>query len=93
MWVGLKVTDVKGDVISKGRALTRSLLLFLSFITCGIGFFIQPFTLKKQTLHDTLSGTIIVNTIESGKRKSVFIFDAFVYSFAAMIALFLWATV
>jgi ankyrin repeat protein/uncharacterized RDD family membrane protein YckC len=60
-WVGIKVLDVKGNRISKARALSRYVLHFLSIITFGIGFLIQPFTSKKQALHDLISETIVVD--------------------------------
>lgn len=57
--VGLKVTDLDGDRISFGRATGRHFGKFLSSIFL-IGFLMQPFTEKKQALHDMMAGTLVV---------------------------------
>ena len=60
--VGLKVTDLEGRRISAGRALGRFLARCLSGCTCGIGFLLPLFTDRKQTLHDLISGCLVVRT-------------------------------
>ncbi len=59
--VGLKVTDMEGRRISVGRATGRFFARYLSACTCGIGFLMPLFTEKKQTLHDLICGTLVVN--------------------------------
>jgi uncharacterized RDD family membrane protein YckC len=96
MWKGIKVVDVKGEVISIRKSFIRFLLRFLSFATLGIGFFIQPFTARKQTLHDLLCGTIVIVTNESkhnaksiGTLKKAFLLLALSFVVVSFIAM--WA--
>jgi len=58
--VGIRVTDLEGRRLSFGRAFGRACARFLSYLTVGIGLLIQPFTERKQALHDLLAGTIVV---------------------------------
>lgn len=58
--IGLRVTDVEGRRLSFGRALARTLSKMLSYLTILIGFLIQPFTKRKQALHDLIAGTLVV---------------------------------
>jgi hypothetical protein len=43
-----------------GRATARHFAWFLSCIPYGIGFFIQPFTRKHQTLHDLIVRSVVL---------------------------------
>lgn len=61
----LRVVDGNGQRISKGRALGRFFAHFLSGITLYIGYLIQPFTERKQALHDMVAGTLVVKTDKS----------------------------
>lgn len=72
-WLGMKVLDDKGDRISFGRALARYFAHFFSYITLYIGFIMQPFTGKKQALHDLMSGTVVVNDKKSQNSSAVVI--------------------
>jgi uncharacterized RDD family membrane protein YckC len=83
----LRVVDTGGNRIGKGRALGRWLAHALSYITLYIGFFIQPFTAKKQALHDMVSGTAVVKTEKTG--NTVVIIIAAVATFFILIAGFL----
>jgi len=56
----LHVTDLKGDRIGFGRAAGRYLAQLLSLVTFGIGYAIQLFTPRRQTLHDLIAGTVVV---------------------------------
>jgi eukaryotic-like serine/threonine-protein kinase len=58
--LGIVVTDHAGDRISFGRATGRHFAEFLSFILFGAGYLIQPFTEKRQALHDIIAGTLVV---------------------------------
>jgi uncharacterized RDD family membrane protein YckC len=60
MAVGLKVTDLNGKRISFGRATGRYFGRLLSGFILGIGFLMIAFSAKKQGLHDTLAGTLVV---------------------------------
>lgn len=58
--VGLRVTDLDGGQISFGRAAGRFLAKIASYLTLFVGFLMQPFTKRKQALHDILAGTLVV---------------------------------
>ncbi len=58
---GTKVTDLSGNRISFKRALGRSLAMFLSFLTLGVGFLMAGFTKKKQCLHDIVAGCLVIS--------------------------------
>jgi uncharacterized RDD family membrane protein YckC len=58
--LGIAVTDVAGNRISFGRATGRHFARFVSVITLGIGYLIQPFTARRQALHDVIAGTVVV---------------------------------
>lgn len=66
-WLGIKVHDLDGNRISGGRAFARWLSHFFSYVTLYIGFIMQPFTERKQALHDMISGTVV---IDSGEKKN-----------------------
>jgi uncharacterized RDD family membrane protein YckC len=57
--LGVVVTDLAGDRISFGRATGRHFAHYLSTIFL-IGFLIQPFTARRQALHDLIAGTLVV---------------------------------
>lgn len=69
-WVGIKVLDTQGNRISMGRAFARWIAHALSYITFYIGFFIQPFTARKQALHDMVANTVVVRTERAGNPSS-----------------------
>lgn len=90
----IRVLDVEGNRISKGRALGRWISHALSDITLGIGYLVQPFTAKKQALHDLASGTIVVRTGKDNGAGAVvaivvgaFFFIVFVIGILAAIAI------
>lgn len=56
----IKVTDLNGDRISFARATGRFFGMYLSSILC-IGYILVFFTEKKQTLHDMLANTLVIN--------------------------------
>lgn len=56
---GIYVADLEGRRITLSRAFARHMLKYLSAATLGIGILIQPFTYRKQALHDYLSGTVV----------------------------------
>jgi uncharacterized RDD family membrane protein YckC len=61
MIMGIKVTDLNGDRISFGRAAGRYFASMVSALTLGIGFMMAGWTSKKQTLHDMISSTLVVD--------------------------------
>jgi uncharacterized RDD family membrane protein YckC len=58
----LHITDLKGDRISFARATGRYFATLLSILTFGIGYLLQLFTSRRQTLHDLVAGTLVVRT-------------------------------
>jgi len=60
--MGLHVTRLHGERVSFGRATGRYMAQFLTVLTLGVGFLMQVFTRRRQTLHDLVSGTVVVRT-------------------------------
>lgn len=60
MALGLKVTDLKGEPITFGRATGRYFGKLISGLFLGIGFLMAGWTEKKQALHDIMAGTLVV---------------------------------
>lgn len=64
-WIGLKTLDTDGQRLSTGNAFARWALHIFSYITLYVGFLIQPFTARKQALHDIIANTIVVESEEN----------------------------
>ncbi len=58
--VGIFRTDLTGSRLHFGRASGWFVCRILSYLTFGIGFFMQPFSAKRQALHDRLAGTVVL---------------------------------
>lgn len=58
--MGLKVTDLKGQRLTFGKASGRFFAKILSWMTLLIGFFMAFFTEKRQALHDLITGCLVV---------------------------------
>lgn len=56
----LRVVDLSGERLSFGRASGRYFAKIPSALLL-VGYLIQPFTARKQALHDILAGTIVVH--------------------------------
>ena len=61
MALGIKVTDLEGNQVGFGKALGRYFGKIVSGIIFGIGFLMVAFTKRKQGLHDSMSGCLVVN--------------------------------
>jgi uncharacterized RDD family membrane protein YckC len=62
--LGIIVTDLKGERISFGQAVARTLARALSgWLTLNIGYVIAAFTKKKQGLHDLIAATIVLKKV------------------------------
>jgi uncharacterized RDD family membrane protein YckC len=57
--MGLVVTDINGERISTMNAMGRYFAKIPSGLILAIGFLMQPFTQKKQALHDIIAGTLV----------------------------------
>jgi len=58
-WAGIYVARADGGRPTPAQALLRHPAKYLSLATAGIGFYVQPFTYRKQALHDLLAGTVV----------------------------------
>ena len=56
--VGIFRTDLNGQRLTFARASVWWLSRLLSYVVYGLGFISQPFTPKRQTLHDLLAGSV-----------------------------------
>lgn len=63
--LGIKVTDLNGDRISFGKASGRFFGKIISWLILGIGFLMIAFTARKQGLHDTMAGCLVVNKVQT----------------------------
>lgn len=59
--LGIKVTDLDGQRISRKHAIGRWFAAALSYLTMDIGFLMAAFTERKQALHDMVAGTLVVD--------------------------------
>lgn len=60
-WMGLLVTDLRGERVSFWRATLRYLAKWISILTLLVGFFAFVFWGRRQALHDILTGCLIVS--------------------------------
>ncbi|MCC6651167.1 MAG: RDD family protein [Candidatus Eisenbacteria bacterium] len=58
--LGIRVTDVQGRRIGFGRAVGRQFGKILSILLCCCGYAFQLWNHKRQTLHDMMSGCVVV---------------------------------
>jgi uncharacterized RDD family membrane protein YckC len=61
--VGIVVTDLQGRRLSFWRATGRLLGKLVSTIPLYAGFLIQPFTEKRQALHDMMAGCLVLRKV------------------------------
>ena len=60
--LGLRVLNTAGETVSFGQASVRYFGKYLSGILLGVGYLMQPYTERRQALHDILAGTIVVKS-------------------------------
>lgn len=58
--LGIRVTDVRGRRIGFGRAVGRQFGKILSLLLCCFGYLFQLWNHRRQTLHDMMSGCVVV---------------------------------
>jgi serine/threonine-protein kinase len=63
--IGIAVVNESGDAITFKQACIRFFCSYLSGLLLCIGYFIQPFTAKRQTLHDMISETLVIERASS----------------------------
>ena len=83
--MGLTVTDTRGVRISFARAAIRHLARLLSFLPFYIGYLIQPFTKRRQTLHDLIVGTVVQRTDKKGGWIAVVAFCFFIFGIIGIV--------
>jgi uncharacterized RDD family membrane protein YckC/Tfp pilus assembly major pilin PilA len=59
--VGIKVTDLNGERIGFGRATGRYFANIVTALTFGIGYVTTVFTRRRQTVHDMIAETLVVD--------------------------------
>jgi uncharacterized RDD family membrane protein YckC len=57
----IQVSDLDGFSVSFGRATARYFSKILSSLTFGIGYIMAGFTVRKQALHDIVSGCLVID--------------------------------
>lgn len=82
-WMNIKVMRVNGNRLTTLRALLRLIARVFSHLLLMGGFLMQPFTQRKQALHDLLAGTVVVRANEN--RKISIMASLLVLFFALMI--------
>jgi uncharacterized RDD family membrane protein YckC len=60
--MNIRVTDLDGERISFGKASIRHFSKIISALLILIGYLMQPFTEKRQALHDMIAGTLVYKT-------------------------------
>ncbi len=58
--LGIVVTDINGKSLTFEQCAKRYFCKLLSYLTLFIGFFMAGFTKKKTTLHDLISGSLVI---------------------------------
>lgn len=59
--MGMVVLTEQGDRVSFRAAAIRFFMKYVSAVILNIGYFMQLFTQKRQTLHDMISETVVVD--------------------------------
>jgi uncharacterized RDD family membrane protein YckC len=60
-WLGTHVTSLDGRRLTFGRATARHFAMYLSAVTpFGVGYLMALWTKRRQTLHDWLTGSVVV---------------------------------
>ena len=67
--IGIRVTDLKGNTISFGKASGRFFAKFLSIGIAYIGFLMAGWTSRKQALHDMVSGCLVLKKQNTHQEK------------------------
>ena len=58
--MGISVVTEAGARLSFKQALIRFACTYLSVLILFIGYLMQPFTVKRQTLHDLIAETVVI---------------------------------
>jgi uncharacterized RDD family membrane protein YckC len=69
--LGIRVADRVSRSIGLGRALGRNLGKLVSILPYGIGVWWMLFNIQRQTLHDRIAGTIVVEVLNTASLAEV----------------------
>lgn len=58
--MGMMVVSETGKRLTFKQATIRFFSSYISMIICYIGYLMQPFTSKRQTLHDMISESVVI---------------------------------
>lgn len=58
--LGMAIVAENGDPITFKQACIRFFSMYLSMLIAYIGYFMQPFTTRRQTLHDMLAEVVVI---------------------------------
>ena len=58
--LGMVVVNENGEPITFKQACIRFFCSYLSILTAYIGYLMQPFTARRQTLHDMIAETVVI---------------------------------
>ena len=56
----IKVVSIDGSTLTAGRSVGRFLCRFFSSLFFGLGYLLALFNDKRQTLHDMIAGTMVL---------------------------------
>lgn len=56
----MEVTSVGGEAYMPQKAFVRNISKILSLILCSAGFLMAAFNRRHQTLHDKISGSVVI---------------------------------
>lgn len=62
--MGIRIAKTDGSRVSFSRATWRFFAQVLDLVTLGVGFLMQVFTPRRQTLHDLVTGTVVLRVAE-----------------------------
>lgn len=62
--MGMKVVNETQGRLSFSRALVRHLMAYVSAFLFCFGYFMQVFTVKRQTLHDMVAGALVIRYVQ-----------------------------
>ena len=69
--LGIIVTDLDGDRITRIRAVKRNIACIISTWFFLLGYLIQPFTRRRQALHDVIARTLVLKASLPTLNKEV----------------------
>lgn len=72
--MGIRVVDVKGELIGSGAGIGRKFSHIIDGLVCGLGFLLPLVDVRRQTIADKVMNTFVV----TGAEKKPFSFDLWI---------------